>query len=282
MSRTISADRNVTAIVLAGSRGPTDPVAVAAGVSHKALAPVAGVPMLARVLETLSTVPRIERIIVPIERPELVLEHPAFAPFLERGTVTVIPAASSPSRSVLAALDAVPSPFPCLVTTADHPLLTPAMVEHFWTHLPSDADAAVGLARSETIRAAYPETRRTYLRFSEGAYSGCNLFALRTAAARTVVSFWRRVEQDRKKPWRMIRMLGPGTLLSYALGRLRLDTALATFGRRTGTVLAAVDMPFANAAVDVDRPDDLTLADAILAGRCGGARVQPQDQVAAS
>ncbi len=260
-------DERITAIVLAGSRGPSDPVAAAAGVSHKALAPVAGVPMLARVLETLAAVPRIGRVLVVIERPELVREHPAFAPFHARGTLTVLPAAPSPSRSVLAALDAVEAPFPCLVTTADHPLLTPAMVEHFWTHLPPGADAATGLARSETIRAAYPDTRRTYLRFRGGAYSGCNLFALRTEAARSVVSFWRRVEQDRKKPWRMIRLLGPGTLLSFALGRLTLDGALAAFGRRTGTALAAVEMPFADAAVDVDRPGDLTLAESILARR---------------
>lgn len=282
MTGTLSADRPITAIVLAGSRGPADPVAAAAGVSHKALAPVAGVPMLARVLASLAAVPRIGRVIVLIERPELVLEHPAFAPFLARGSLTVLPAAAAPSRSVLAALDAVPAPFPCLVTTADHPLLTPAMVEHFWTNLPPGVDAAVGLARSEMIHAAYPGTRRTYLRFRDGAYSGCNLFALRTAAARSVVSFWRRVEQDRKTPWRMIRTLGPGTLLSYALGRLRLDTALAAFSQRTGATLAAVDLPFADAAVDVDRPGDLLLADAILAERRDGAPIGPQNQAAAS
>lgn len=254
------------AIVLAGSRGPGDLVAAAAGVSHKALAPVAGVPMLGRVLETLDAVPRIGHILVMIERPELVREHPALAPFLDRQKVSVLPAAETPSRSVLAALDTAAAPFPCLVTTADHPLLTPAMVEHFWTRLPLGADAAAGLARSETIKAAFP-TVRTYLRFRDGAYSGCNLFALRTVASRSAVSFWRRVEQDRKKPWWMIRLLGPSTLLFYALGRLRLDTALEILGRRTGTVLATVDMPFADAAVDVDRPDDLILAEEILSLR---------------
>jgi len=258
---------SVTAIVLAGSRGPADPVAAAAGVSHKALAPVAGVPMLARVLGTLAAVPRIGRVLVVIERPELVHGDPAFAPFLAAGTLTVLPAAPSPSRSVLAALDAVPDPFPCLVTTADHPLLTPAMIEHFWSHLPPAADAAAALARAETIRAAYPQTRRTYLRFHDGAWSGCNLFALRSEAARAVVAFWRRVEQDRKRPWRMIRLLGPGTLLAYALGRLDLDSAVAALGRRTGAVLGTVDMPFAEAAIDVDRPGDLALAEAILTGR---------------
>nr|WP_211113697.1 nucleotidyltransferase family protein [Azospirillum endophyticum] len=267
---------------MAGSRGAADPVAAAAGVSHKALAPVAGVPMLVRVLETLAAVPRVGRVAVVIERPGLVLEDPAFAGFLARGTLEVVPAASSPSRSVLAALEAVPDPFPCLVTTADHPLLTPAMVEHFWTQAPPDADAAVGLARAETIRAAHPDTRRTYLRFGDGAWSGCNLFVLRTETALSVVSFWRRVEQDRKKPWRMIGLLGPGMLLSYVLGRLRLGAALAALGRRTGTRLAAVEMPFADAAVDVDRPDDLALAEAILARRVTGQVGAPQGRAATS
>ena len=258
---------SVTAIVLAGSRGPADPVAAAAGVSHKALAPVAGVPMLARVLATLAAVPRVGRTLVAIERPELLGAHPAFVPFLSGGAVTVLPAARTPSLSVLAALDAVEAPFPCLVTTADHPLLTPEMVEHFWTRLPPDADAAAALARAETIRAAYPDSRRTYLRFKDGAYSGCNLFALRTPAARSAVGFWRRIEQERKRPWRMVRLLGPAHLLSFALGRLTLEAAVAALGRRTGAALAAVEMPFADAAVDVDRPEDLALAEAVLARR---------------
>ena len=41
-------------------------------------------------------------------------------------------------------------------------------------------------------------------------------------------------------------------------------------------------MPFANAAVDVDRPDDLPLAEAILSRRSGMATLRPQSQAAAS
>nr|WP_247887329.1 nucleotidyltransferase family protein [Azospirillum sp. SYSU D00513] len=252
---------------MAGSRGPADPVAADAGVSHKAMATVGGVPMLVRVVRTLLAVPRVGRQIVVIERPELVLDHPELAPLVAAGRLSVVPAAPSPSRSVLAALDSVPDSFPCLVTTADHPLLTPAMVEHFWTHLPEGAAAAAGLARSETIQAAYPETRRTYLRFRGAAYSGCNLFAFRSEAARGAVTFWRRVEQDRKKPWRMIRLLGIPVLLSFLLGRLTIASALDRLGRLTGAPLGIVDMPFAEAAIDVDKPSDRALAEAILAGR---------------
>lgn len=255
------------AVILAGSRGPSDPVAAACGVSHKALAPVFGVPMLARVLHTLNEVPRIGRMIVLIECPDLIRDHPAFAPFLQTGKLRVLLAAASPSLSVLSALDQNPTPVPCLITTADHPLLTAEMVDHFLDSVPETADAALGLARSETIQATYPDTRRTYSRFRDGAFSGCNLFVLQTARARSVVTFWRRIEQDRKKPWRMIRALGPCTLLSYALGQLSLNKALAALGRRTATSLAAVTMPFADAAVDVDRPGDLALANDILARR---------------
>ena len=60
-----------TALVLAGSRGAVDPVAAHCGVRHKALAPVAGVPMLARVLRTLADSPYVWRIAICIEEPTL-------------------------------------------------------------------------------------------------------------------------------------------------------------------------------------------------------------------
>ena len=50
----------MNALILAGSRGPDDPMARAAGVSHKALLPVAGVPMLLRVVEALRALPDFE------------------------------------------------------------------------------------------------------------------------------------------------------------------------------------------------------------------------------
>ena len=43
-----------TALLMAGSRGPTDPVASYCGISHKAMAPIAGEPMVQHVLRTLA------------------------------------------------------------------------------------------------------------------------------------------------------------------------------------------------------------------------------------
>ncbi|WP_272877399.1 nucleotidyltransferase family protein [Roseomonas haemaphysalidis] len=252
----------VTAVILAGSRaGAADPMAVAGGVSHKALLPVGGVPMLSRVVQALRASPGIGQVVVMIEAPARSLSGYA-AP----SGLLLREAAGSPSRSVAAALEEFGTPL--LVTTADHALLTPAMVAHFMDNVPPGTDVAAGLARAETVLAAWPGTRRTWLRFRDGRFSGCNLFWMGGPGAAAVVRFWRRVEENRKVPLAMISLLGPLALLRFALGRLRLDAALGLLGRRAGGArLAAVELPFAEAAVDVDKPDDLALAEAVLARR---------------
>ena len=183
-----------TALVLAGSRGPTDPVAAAAGLPHKALVPVAGRPMLLRVIDTLRQCPEIGRIVLCLEDSSLLDRLPELAGPVAAGEIATLLAKHSPARSVLAALDQLPQPLPLLVATADHPLLTPAMVRHFIGAL-GDADAAAAVAPESVIAAAYPQTRRTYIRLRDGAYSGCNLFAFTAADAAAAAAFWIKVER---------------------------------------------------------------------------------------
>ncbi|MFO1036930.1 MAG: nucleotidyltransferase family protein [Geminicoccaceae bacterium] len=248
-----------TALVLAGSRrGETDSVAMHAGVKHKSLAPAGGVPMLTRVVDSLRQSPSVGRILVCAE---------------DRGLVTTaapgtdfFPAEGSPSRSVGSALRSVTPPL--LVTTSDHALLTPAMVETFCTAASaSGADVAAGVAASATIRAAYPDAVRTFWRFRDEAYSGANLFALMSKGAEPAVSFWRRAEDERKRPWRIVRILGVDNLLLYLCRLLTLQQAFARLSRRLKVRIAPIVLPFAEAAIDVDKPTDLDLANSILARR---------------
>lgn len=58
----------VPIIVFAGQRaGVTNPLAVRVGVSHKCLAPIRGKPLLAHVLDTLTTLPPVAEIRVSLE-----------------------------------------------------------------------------------------------------------------------------------------------------------------------------------------------------------------------
>jgi GTP:adenosylcobinamide-phosphate guanylyltransferase len=252
-----------TALVLAGSRGPDDPLARYCGVEHKCLAKVRGTPMLAHVLRSLAASSSIGRIFVS-------LADPAILQGLSPGPNCVaLTSGASPSSSVLQALDEVARPLPLLITTADHPLLSATIVDWFCAATrESKADLVAGLTDARVIRATYPEAKRTYLSFADAAYSGANLYALLAPASRQAVAFWRRVERERKRPWRLVGAFGLRPLFAYLLGRWTLDDAMVQASKVIGARVAAVRLPFAEAAIDVDKPADLALVESIL-GRGG-------------
>jgi hypothetical protein len=173
---------------------------------------------------------------------------------------------SSPSASAAAALAALPEDKPVLLTTGDHPLLRPEMVRHFLDQASAGAyDVAVALAPHELVRSAYPRTRRTALKFSDGHYCGCNLFAFLSPRGRGMASLWKKVEDQRKRPIRVVGLVGWVPMLLYALGVLSLAGAMRRISRQTGLAAGAVLMPFAEAAIDVDSAADLKLARDIAA-----------------
>lgn len=265
MSGRGAAAQRFTVLVLAGDRGPQDPVSQAAGVAHKCLAPVAGRIMLERVILALTGSNFAGSIIVSLNDPAVLRDVPALVPLLDSGRVTALAAAGSPSQSVLKAIETLEAPWPLLITTADHALLTPAMVEHFCAEsLASGAAVTAGLTASATLLARYPESRRTYLTFRDERYSGSNLFALMTPKAIALPTLWRRIEQQRKKPWRVAAVFGPVLLLGYLLRLFTLDQAMVRISRRLGLTVAAVRMPMAEAAIDVDKAEDLELVEKIL------------------
>ena len=112
-----------------------------------------------------------------------------------------------------------------------------------------------------------PSTRRTWLKFRGGAYTGANLFALASPKVAPAIELWRSVEQDRKKAWRIISLLGPIMLLVTALRLASLDDVLDQLSGRLGLKLRAVRLSNPLAGVDVDKPEDHALAEAILEGR---------------
>lgn len=237
------------AVILAGSRGGIDPVAAAEGIAHKALAEVGGATLLARVAAALRGAGA-GRIAVSASDPQVIAAAGQLG-------LEILPAAAGPSASVAAALAALGSPL--VVTTADHGLLRPEWVTALRAETPAGVDVAVMLARRDRVEAAAPTTRRTWLRFADGDWSGCNLFYLATPAAAGAIRLWTLVEADRKRPWRIVARLGPGLLFGYILKRLTLARAIAALGRRAGVSAAIVAARDGRAAIDVDTAADLAL-----------------------
>ena len=265
MSTARTAPALFTALVLAGDRGPEDPVSRAAGVAHKCLAVIGGKPMLQRVVEALADSPWIGRIAVVLNDPAVIDDLDALAPLIAGGRLLVLQAADSPSRSVLKALEALDEPIPLLVTTADHALLRREIIDHFCAEsAQSSADLSVGVTAASVLLKRYPQSKRTYLTFRDERYSGSNLFAFLSPAGRKGAEVWRNAEQQRKQPWRVAAVFGPVLLISYLLRRHSLDEALARVSKRLGITAVAIKMPFAEAAIDVDKPEDLKQVAEIL------------------
>jgi GTP:adenosylcobinamide-phosphate guanylyltransferase len=251
----------IDALILAGSRGPHDPVAALGGVAHKALTPIAGRPMLAFVLDAVRSVPEVERIFICIDA------ETDLRPVTNGTPFNRIPPANSPAASVAAALQVIDGDRPLLITTADHPLITPQIIGHFLAHASNDADFSVGLADADTVMRAFPEGKRTFYRFVGKGYSGCNLFLARKPGAVRVAEYWRRMEGHRKNPLRLVREIGIGALIRYALGFLTLDGAFGHVSKLTDARISPVILPFAEAATDVDKPSDHALVEGILKRR---------------
>lgn len=247
----------LTALVLAGRRVGGDPLAEQAGVTHKALIEVGGRTMLERVTGALAQSRHVGRIVVSIERPDIVQALPPCGK-----PVVAMAAAAGPSASVAAALEAEGTPM--LVTTADHALLTPEIIHEFLSGAPEAADAVIALARREVVLAAVPGTQRTFHRFADGDFSGCNLFLLARPAVAGVVRLWQELEADRKRPLAMLARLGPAYAIRYRLGKLTLESALERVGALSGARLDFVELRDGRAAVDVDKPSDLELVRGLL------------------
>ncbi len=257
-----------TAVVLAADRGPDDPVAKAAGVRCKSLTPVGGKPMVFRVLDALTASQVVNTYILCGPPKSVVDQEPDLGTLIASGKVKWFENQATPSSSAFHVLQTLPDETPVLLTTADHALLSARIVDYFCSEAQATGcDVVAGIGRHEVVTAAYPQNRRTATRLEDGAYCGCNLFAFLTPRARLAADFWRRVENQRKNPLRVIRVLGWSAVSRYLMGRLSLKEALKRMSNRLGFKAGAVVLPFPEAAVDVDSVSDLKLVENIVSNR---------------
>jgi len=253
-----------TAVIMAAGRGDTDPVARHLGTTHKCLAEISGTAILDRVIKNLDASAMIAGTVLCIEDDAPVDQLPYTKTAISKGRCRRLTSEHSAAASAYAALQAFASDLPLLIVTGDHPLLSTEMVDYFCRAATDLGDVVVGLARAQVVLGTYPESVRTLLRFSDGPFCGCNLYAFNTTGAGVAARFWERAERSRKRPWRLVGMFGLPALLRYVLGRLELEHAIERVSKQLGIGVYTVLLPWPEAAIDVDKPADLTLAEAIL------------------
>jgi molybdopterin-guanine dinucleotide biosynthesis protein A len=257
-------DRQFAAIVLAGERPGGSEFSRQLGLPASVLVDVDGESALARVIAALEASRCVSGGLLCGPDETVVRAAPQIPQILETSSFEWLAPAAGPSASALAALERM-NRFPALLTAGDHALLTPGLVDDFCTRAEGlGVDIAFGLVPHTLVRSAFPGTRRTVLKFRDGAFCGSNLFAVLTPQGKAGPAFWGRLEADRKRPWRMVRHAGIGMLLQYLFGRLTLEKALESLSAAMGCSVGYVLIDDPRAAVDVDSAADRDLAESIL------------------
>ena len=256
----------LAAVVLAGhSPKEADPLAPYTLGRPKGLIPLAGRPMLEYVVEALAASRYIERTYVV----GLPAEHqvPLSVP------VTYVPPhgdlIANAEAGIRRAFADGPHLLGVLVSSADIPLLTPAMVDRFAEEcLRTDHDLYYGVVERSAMERRFPASRRPYVRLADGEFAGGDLFLVRPGAATMDKELWRRLSAARKNPIRQARMLGGiWPLARLLLGRMTLAEGEQRASRALGIRGRAVVCPFPEVGMDVDKPFQLEIAQAELEAR---------------
>lgn len=256
--------QQIPVALLAGG-GADDRVAAAAGAPCKALAEVAGRPLIAWVLDALNAAEKVSEIVVA--------EGPT-GPLRGRlgDEVRVVTAQGSDFlHTLMAAVEALGDAERMLLATGDLPLLTPQALDEFLgSCLPSQAEVSYAIVAAEDVRRELPGRAKTVARLREGRFVSGNLVC---ASRRFLVEHEpviARVFAARKNPLAMLRMFGWRFVLRLLAGSLSIADLERRGSEMLGCPLEAVRCEHTELAFDVDKPRDLALAEEFL-GRGAGA-----------
>jgi molybdopterin-guanine dinucleotide biosynthesis protein A len=230
----------------------------------KALLDICGKPMVQWVLDAISEAKKVEHVILIGLNDESGLSCSKPMEFLPN-QVGMIENLMSGIRKVV---EVNPSASQVLLVSSDIPAITAEMVD--WeveTASQTEVDLCYNVARRETIEARYPGSRRTYLKLKDMEVCGGDMNVVHTSLINRDTSQWQKLVATRKNPIRQAAVLGFDTLFLVLLHAVTLEQAVKKATARLQLTGRAIVSPYAELAMDVDKPRQLELMRADLAGR---------------
>lgn len=244
------------ALVLAGSRND-GPLKQCSSAQYEAMIAIGRKTMVEYVIDALRGSNRIDRIAVvgPIEEPE----------FCQRNDVTVVPAEGDLMENVSRGVDSLPGAHRVLLATCDIPLITPSAIEDFLDRCGNmSAEIYYPVVSREVVERSYLSTRRTYIPFKEGDFTGGNLFLINPCSVKHCMTKGQQLINARKSPFLLSKMIGFSFLLKYVLHMVSLEEAAKKASALMGINGAVVITTYPEVGIDVDKPSDLELVNKLL------------------
>lgn len=261
-----------TIVILAGKRdGKLDPLAAAAGVTHKCNVPIRGKPLLQWVLEGVQDAWPGSPIWVSIHDPAVIADVPGVAELVAEGRLHMSVSRDGIVESIEAIVEQAGDPFPMLITTGDNVLVTAEQIRSIHDYgIDQSAGAVLAIAEKSTILAEHPEAQRNFYQFSDMHIANCNTYWLGNAASFRAAEAFRQGGQFMKNIGRIASAFGVLNLIRFRLGWSSVDGAMAAISRRFKVKVRAFLLKEGAYAVDVDNERTYRIAEMLLAKRKPG------------
>jgi len=246
-----------------GTPKPGEPLYEYTQGKPKALLDIAGKPMLQWVLDAFIHSPRVEHIVlVGFTEPEAVrCTKPLFHVPDQDDMLANIRA------GMVKSLEVNPDQTHVLMAASDIPGITGSMVD--WVvenSTKNNADLIYNVVRKETMEKRFPAANRTYLRLRDGDYCGGDLGAVRADLELIDREIWHVLISQRKNPVRQALTVGLDTLFGVITRTATLDRTVKRACRSLKIYGVAVECPWAEIAMDVDKPHQLEILRADMKG----------------
>jgi len=240
------------AIILAGGEN-SEHLSKFSSQSYEAMIEIAGKPMVTFVADALAASPQVDRIFIMGPIPHLQkCGFPENVVLLEGGYTLL--------ETIQLGMKALGHENKVLVVTADIPLLTPNAIADFFTQCDKEeADLYYPIVSKEINNKFYPSSKRTYVRFKDGTYTGGNIFLVNPKIVPQCLLVAERLINNRKNPFKLCCILGWGFVLQFLLGTLSLTKVKERVATLLGITGAVVQSPYPELGIDVDKPSDLEL-----------------------
>ena len=148
-----------------------------------------------------------------------------------------------------------------LLITSDIPFITSDAIDHFiQVSLDSGGNFTYPIIREETIVEKYPDMKRTYIRLKEGKFTGGNMSLIDPSIGQSLYDMAKYMIENRKKPWRMVKILGGGFLAQLLVGTLTIEKLENRLGSLLNINPKAIITPYAEVGNDVDKVGDIERA----------------------
>ena len=250
-------------VTAGGIPGPEDPLYPATRGKPKAMLDIAGRPMVQWVLDALSGAARIERVVVVGLGPEAGIhcEKP----------VAYLPDQGHMLDNIQAGVNEIlrlnPAARLVMAVTCDIPAVTSAMID--WTAetcLQTDHDLYYLVVERSLMESRFPGSNRSYVRLKDAEVCGGDMNVIRAGLVADR-GLWERMVASRKNALKQASFLGWDVLILLLLGRLSLERAERMVSRRIGLRGRVIRSPYAEVAMDIDKPHQLEILRKDLAAR---------------